>query len=101
MAVNKKFYEAASKDEALKAEAEQAAYGALQALLEERGLEEEAAKAVEAAVEKVAAARGFEPETSVRLDLDELDAVAGGACGCPGEAVRLRRMGTGRERQPS
>ena len=82
MAASKKFYEAASKDEALKAEAEQAALDALGAFLKEKGLEEEATKIVDEAVEKVAEAHGFEPETVVRLDLDELDAVAGGVCAC-------------------
>ena len=84
MAVSKKFYEAASKDEALRAELERATYGALEAFLRECGLEEEAAKATEAAVEKVAEAYGFVAEGPEVLDLDELDAVAGGACGCPG-----------------
>ena len=84
MAVSKKFYEAASKDEALRAELEQAALEALGDLLEERGLGQEAAKVLEAAATKVAEAHGFVPDTSEALDLDELDAVAGGVCACPG-----------------
>ncbi|MBQ9001304.1 MAG: hypothetical protein IJ087_05570 [Eggerthellaceae bacterium] len=83
MAVSKKFYEAASKDEALRAELEQATYGALGAFLKEHGLDQEAAKAVEAAAQKVAEAHGFAPEDADELDLDELDAVAGGVCFCP------------------
>ena len=82
MAASKKFYEAASKDESLRAEAEQAMYGALDAFLKEKGLEEEAIKVVEKAIEKVAEAHGFAPGASVELDLDELDAVAGGVCAC-------------------
>ena len=83
MAVSKKFYEAVSKDEALRAELEQATLEALAAFLKERGLEDEAAKAAEAAAAKVAEAHGFAPEEAEKLDLDELDAVAGGVCACP------------------
>jgi len=83
MAVSKKFYEAASKDPAIRAELEQAALEALAAFLKERGLEDEAAKAAEAAAAKVAEAHGFAPEEAEKLDLDELDAVAGGVCACP------------------
>lgn len=83
MSASKEFYETLTKDEELRAEAEQAAYAALVALLKERGLEREASKAVEAAVEKVAEAHGFAPKGDEALDLDELDAVSGGKCGCP------------------
>lgn len=54
MTVNKKFLEAVSKDEALKAEVEHAAVEALSEFMKARGLEEEAAKITEAALEKVA-----------------------------------------------
>ena len=82
MAASKEFYEAASKDKALWDEAERAMHEALAAFLKERGLEKEAAAAIDEAVEKVASAHGFAPEASARLDLDELDAVAGGVCAC-------------------
>ena len=83
MPVSKKFYEAVTKDPALKAELEQATLEALEALLKENGLEEEAVKAAQAAADKVAEAHGFAPEDTDELDLDELDAVAGGVCACP------------------
>ena len=84
MAVSKEYLVAVSQDATLRAEAENAAFEALVDFLKERGLEEEAGKAIEAATEKFAEAHGFKPEYSGSLDLDELDAVAGGGCFCPG-----------------
>ena len=83
MAVSKKFYEEASKDPALRPELEQATLEALAAFLKEKGLEQEAAMATEAAAAKVAEAHGFAPDEAEKVDLDELDAVAGGVCACP------------------
>ena len=71
------------ESEALMAEAEQAALEALTGFLKEKGLEAEAAQILETAVEKVAKTHGFMSEPAGKLDLDELDAVAGGVCGCP------------------
>ena len=84
MAVSKEYLVAVSQDATLRAEAENAAFEALVDFLKERGLEEEAGKTIEAATEKFAEAHGFKPEYSGSLDLDELDAVAGGVCACPG-----------------
>ena len=88
MSASKDLYEAASRDEALKAELERASWEALDAFLRERGLERDAAGAVEAAARKVAEAHGLSAGpaagTAAELDLDELDAVAGGLCACPG-----------------
>ena len=78
MAVSKEFYEAASRDEALRAELERATLEAFGELLKERGLEEEAAKATEAAAEKVAEAHGFELADAAELDIDDLEGVSGG-----------------------
>lgn len=98
MSASKDLYEAASKDEALKAELERASWEALGAFLRERGLERDAAGAVEAAARKVAEAHGLglgpAAGTAAELDLDELDAVAGGTCNCPGAGVG---SGTGKQ----
>ena len=101
MPFSKKFLEATSKDEALRAELEreilealitylrekgieleagQVTGEALTELLKERGLEEEATKIAESVIERFSKAHGFEDEQDVQdeeLVLDELDAVAG------------------------
>ena len=98
MSASKDLYEAASRDEALKAELERASWEALDAFLKERGLERDAAGAVEAAARKVAEAHGLSAGpaagTAAELDLDELDAVAGGTCKCPGAGTG---SGTGKQ----
>ncbi len=83
MKVNKKFLEAVSKDEALKAELEQAALAALGEFLKSKGLEAEAGKITEAATEKVAEAHGFRADDMEEISDDELKSVVGGGgCGC-------------------
>ena len=84
MTINKRFLEAASKDEALKSEVEEAALEALCEFLKAKGLEEETAKITEAAMVKVAEAHGFRSDEMIELSGDELEAVAGGVCGCGG-----------------
>ena len=78
MAVSKKFLQAVSEDEALKAEVARASYEALGELLKEKGLEDEAAQVLAAAAEKVAEAHGFEPADGDALDIDDLEEVSGG-----------------------
>jgi predicted house-cleaning noncanonical NTP pyrophosphatase (MazG superfamily) len=82
MTINKRFLEAASKDEALKLEVEEAALEALCEFLKAKGLEEETAKITEAAMVKVAEAHGFRADEMTELSEDEFEAVAGGVCGC-------------------
>ncbi|MBQ3394713.1 MAG: hypothetical protein IJG55_00095 [Synergistaceae bacterium] len=108
MTVNKRFLEAASKDEALKSEVEHAALEALGEFLIAKGLKEEAgkieleqaklksldkfliakgfgeeaAKITETAMTKVAEAHGFRSDEMIELSEDELKAVAGGVAVC-------------------
>lgn len=82
MTVSKKFFEAVSKDEALKAELEQATLEALGEFLKSKGLEEETGKIAEAAMTKVAEAHGFKADEMQEVSEDELKAVAGGYCSC-------------------
>lgn len=55
---------------------------ALGDFLKENDLETKADKVMEAAAERVAEAHGFDDDEMEELDLDELDAVAGGMCFC-------------------
>ena len=82
MAVSKKFLEAVSTDEALKAKVEQAALEALGEFLKSKGLEAEAAKVTEEAMTKAAEAHGFKAEEMEEVSTNELEAVAGGWCAC-------------------
>ena len=78
MPISKKFLQAVSEDEALKAEVARASYEALGELLKEKGLEDEAAQVLAAAAEKVAEAHGFELADDDAIDIDDLEDVSGG-----------------------
>ena len=83
MSAMKEFFDLVSKDKDVKIELGTETVKALIALLAEKGLQDDARRALEAVTAKVAEAHGFKFGEMEEISEDEMQAVAGGALGCP------------------
>lgn len=83
MSATKEFFDLVSKDKDVKIELGEESLRALTELLAEKGLKNDARRVLEAVMAKVAETHGFKLGEMEELSLDEMQAVAGGALGCP------------------
>ena len=88
MSDSKKFFELVSKDNAVKAELEQASLEALKKVLEDKGLGDEAKKALSYAMTQVAEAHGCKLGGMEEVSPEEMKAVAGGYT-CSGAVLHV------------
>ncbi len=83
MSAMKEFFDLVSKDKDVKIELGEESLRALTELLAEKGLKDDARRVLEAVTAKVAETHGFKFGEMEELSDGELEAVAGGALGCP------------------